>query len=224
MRLLFLAVLVSFGIRGYSQRMKPDSVWYEKRCYYYVGIQANLLLQQFISFNSNSSINNNPFLCSYTFNNSRTGMGMVIGTGLSINQSSSNDGVALLTTENTNVSMRIGFERKYMQRTKFIPFWGLEIAAGYVQNKTTSKLNQSFNNPASTNELKRYFFGPSLRGGLNYALSRHILIGTEFFLNAQIAFTQTDTDVSGFRTSSSSTTPFNIGFQAPTALFLIFRY
>jgi hypothetical protein len=71
----------------------------------------------------------------------------------------------------------------------------------------------------------KWFFGPSFRGGLNYAITRHILVGTEFFFNGQIAFTETKTESNGVvGSSSSSGVPFNVGFKVPTALFLVFRY
>lgn len=204
--------------------MKTDSVWYDKKNYYYAGIQANPLLQQFISFNSNSSINNNPYLFTYSINNGRRGTGFALGTGILVNQSSTNDGVASITVQNVNVSIRIGIDKKYFQRYKFIPFWGIEMGMGGLNNKSVSTLNQSFNNTSTTIETTKYFFGPSFRGGLNYAITRHILVGTEFFFNAQVAWTNTTTNSSGFRTASESFAPFNIGFQAPTALFLMFRY
>ena len=225
MRKLFLFILIPFCSHAqYFRKSKPDSVWYEKDKYYYAGIQANLLIQQFVSFNSNSSINNNPFLFSYSVNDSDKGRGFALGTGLSISHSSSNDGVASVTKQDINVSVRIGYEKKYMQREKFIPFWGVEMAMGGIDNQTTSTLNQSFNNSSVTIQTSRYFFGPSFRSGVNYAVTRHILIGTEFFFNAQIAFTQTRTNNAGFTTSGSSVVPFSFGFQAPTAVFLMFRY
>lgn len=223
MRLVFLAVFIAVCFKINAQRVKPDSIWYEKKRFSYMGIQANLLLQQFISFNSNSSINNNPYLFSYSTNDNRGG-GFALGTGFSVIQSSTNDGVASITVQNINVSLRVGYEKKYLQRQKFIPFWGIDMGAGGLNNKTVSTLNQSFNNSTTTIETTKWFFGPALRGGVNYALTRHIMLGTEFFLNAQIAFTQTDTNNSGVRSAGSSIVPFNLGFQAPTALFLMFRY
>ncbi len=224
MRLVFLTVFAALCFKINAQRAKPDSIWYEKKRFTYMGIQANLLLQQFISFNSNSSINNNPYLFTYSTNNNHRGGGFALGTGFSVIQSSTNDGVASITIQNINMSLRVGYEKKYLQRQKFIPFWGLEMGMGGLNNKTISTLNQSFNNSTTTIETTKYFFGPALRGGVNYAITRHIMLGTEFFLNAQIAFTETHTDNSGVQTAGNSVVPFNIGFQAPTALFLMFRY
>jgi hypothetical protein len=229
-RIVLLLCFLPCLLFSQYRKTKPDSSWFEKKNYVYMGIQSNLLLQQFISFNSNSSINSNPYLFSYAINHSQKGYGFALGTGISVNESSTNDGVASVKVQNTNVSLRVGFERKYLQQQRFIPFVGVEFGMGGLYNKTTSILNQSFNNSSTSIETTKLFIGPSLRSGLHYALSMHILIGTEFFLNAQIAWSNTQvtnsssTGLQPTVNNSSSVIPFNVGFQAPTALFLVFRY
>ncbi len=203
-----------------AQKIYPDSIIGEKIVYKYLGIQSNLLLQQFISFNSNSSINTNPYIFSYSKNNIKTGRGTVFGTGFAVSESSSNDGVSSVEVQNINITLRYGFERKYLQQEKFIPFWGVDFGAGFVDTRVTSRLTQTFSNTTTKVETLKAFVGPSFRAGVNYALSKHILIGTEFMFNVQLAYTET---FSGPE-FSSSISPFNVGFQPPTALFLIFRY
>lgn len=198
-----------------------DSVRSQKRVYKYLGIQANLLMQQFISFNSNSSINTNPYIFTYSKNNIKTGNGFVFGTGFNVSENSTNDGVSSVTVQNANVTFRIGYEKKYLQEQRFIPFWGLELGLGALFNRSESSLNQSFGSNTVIVQTERAFFGPAFRGGLNYSLSKHIQVGTEFFFNAQVAYSQTSSGNGAF---SRSFAPFNIGFQAPTALFLIFKY
>lgn len=213
---LFPVFLITHAQERYRDSIPPP----KKTAYRYLGIQANLLLQQFISFNSNSSINTNPYIFSYSKNDIKTGSGFVFGTGFSINQNASNDGVSAINVQNINVSFRVGYEKKYFQEQKFIPFWGVEFGAGVVYNKVESSLNQSFNSISTTTETTKIFAGPAFRGGLLFAMSKHILLGTEFFFNTQLAFSS----VNGNGFGSGGTVPFNIGFQAPTALFLIFRY
>jgi hypothetical protein len=223
MRKQFLLLLSAFSFfHSNAQTEKKADFELEKDAYTYVGIQANLLLQQFISFNSNSSINTNPYIFSYV-RSSRNGGGFALGTGFNVSQNSSNDGVSSVNTENANVTIRLGYEKKYLQNEKLIPLWGIEMGMGGIYNKTTSRLDQTFNNNVITVETTKLFFGPSFRGGLLYAFSKHILIGTESYFNCQIAFTQTSTS-NGFGGVGQSFVPFNIGFQAPTALYLIYRY
>jgi len=179
------------------------------------------LLQQFLSFNSNTGINTNPYIFTYAKNNTKTGGGFAMGTGMSYNSNSSDDGISIVNTENANFTIRLGYEKKYLQHEKFIPFWGIEFGAGYVYNQTSSTLLQTFTSNRTVVQTSRVFAGPSFRAGLNYALSRHVLLGTEFFFNAQISYTETRTTGLGI---SDSFKPFNIGFQVPTALFLVYRF
>ena len=188
-----------------------------KTHYKYLGIQANLLLQQFISFNSNSSINTNPYIFSYSKNNINTGNGIVFGTGFSVSENSSNDGVSSVNVRNGNLAFRVGYEKKYLQEQKFITFWGIEFGAGLIYTRSESHLNQSFSSNIVVTESTKIFAGPSFRGGVLLACSKHILLGTEFFFNLHVSYTE---GVS----STSTFAPFNLGFQAPTALFLVFRY
>jgi len=227
MRYFFL-LLFTGGVFLCSQAQKgkviPDSlIPVGKKDYKYIGIQSNLLLQQFISFNSNSSINSNPYLFSYAKNNIKTGSGFALGTGFSVSENSSDDGVSATHVNNANITIRLGYEKKYFQQERFIPFWGVEFGMGGVYNKTSSHLSQSFTSNEVTVETTKLFAGPAFRGGLLVALSRHILLGTEFYFNCQISITQTTNNSNG-GTFNDSFAPFNMGFQVPTALFLVFRY
>ena len=50
---------------------------------------------------------------SFSINNARRGTGFALGTGILVNQSSTNDGVASVTVQNINISLRVGIEKKY---------------------------------------------------------------------------------------------------------------
>jgi hypothetical protein len=224
--LIFIAVCFAANGQGVSGNswFKPDTGWFQKKQINYLAIQSNLLLQQFISFNSNTSVNSNPYIFTYSGNNSETGKGFSLGSGLNIDQNSTNDGVASITVKNINVGLRLGWERKFLQQSRFIPFVGVDGGMGVLINRTVSVLNQSFNNNTVDVETIKLFLGPSFRGGLDYAITKHVLVGTEFFCNLHLAYSETDVNNGGAFGSSTSFAPFNIGFQPPTALFLIFRY
>ncbi len=219
-RTFLLLICVFFMKQLYAQTVVFDSVPRMQREYRYVGIQGNLLLQQFISFNSNSSINSNPYVFSYSKNDAFTGKGTNFGSGFNISEVSNNDGVAATEFQNINVTFRYGFERKYLQKEKFIPFWGMDVGIGGVYTKLTSRLTQSFTNNTTVVETTKFFLGPAVRGGVLYALSKNVMLGTEFFFNAQVAYSNTNSP----GITSNRILPFNIGFQVPTALFLTFRY
>jgi hypothetical protein len=224
MRKLFLCILFAPGIvlgGNGKEKTAKDSLKPRTAEYRYMGIQANLLLQQFISFNSNASINTNPYIFNFSKNNPVTGKGFVFGTGMSASQHSSNDGVSSVNVDNANFTFRWGYEQKYLQEQRLIPFWGVEFGIGGTYNKVTSRLNQSFNNTFTEVTNTKVFAGPAFRGGLLCAISKHILLGTEFYFNTQVAYTETNGSGVGFE---HTVIPFNIGWQAPTALFLIYRY
>jgi hypothetical protein len=217
MRPLYFILLCGFFT---SQAQKADSV--SKTHYKYLGIQANLLFQQFISFNSNSSINSNPYIFSYSRNNIRTGTGFVFGTGLGYTDATQNDGVTSRRLQSGNVAFRFGSERKFFQESRFIPFFGIEFVAGLVFSRSENSIVQPFNPINSAVQTTRVFGGGALRGGVLLALSKHVMLGTEAFFNLQVSYSETLGNNGGFAQTALS--PFSLGFQAPTALFLIVRY
>jgi hypothetical protein len=225
MKQLFPIIFIAAYFSAQGQNVKPgwlkhDTDWFAKTKVRYLGMQSNPLLQQFLSLNGNGSINSNPYLFSYSSNDLETGKGFAFGSGFSINQSSSNDGIAAVTIKNTNVSLRLGWEQKYFQQSRFIPFVGIDGAFGVIVNNTTTVLNQSFNNSVNETQTIKAFIGSSARGGVHYAITKHVLLGTEFFFNLHIAVSLVTVN----NDFASSISPTNIGFEPPTALFLIFRY
>jgi hypothetical protein len=241
MKYFFLMLLcASLASMSFGQRTNNDSLERVQRAHQktldslakasdkkvrYFGIQANLLLQQFISFNSNASINTNPYVFCYTKTNKWDGNGFALGTGLNASTSSSDDGITSIKQERANVAFRFGYEKKYLQHQKLIPFWGVDLGLGYLHLKTESRLIQTITNNNIITVTDKAFFGPSFRAGLNYAFSKHILIGTDFFFNLQVAYeTSSVTGNSVTPRSSASFAPINIGFQVPTALYLMFRF
>lgn len=227
MRKIFFLCLCVISINVFSQDNTDSIVRSYRTKYHYVGVQVNLLLQQFLNFNS-SSINSNPYLFSYSFNYKQNGNGIVLGTGLSVSNNFSNDGVVETSDDRINVCGRIGFEKKFYQEERFIPFIGLEVGLGYTQQKLNTKLVQTINNPETDTKTTKFFFGPAIRGGLLYSLNKYVKIGTEFYFNFQVSINKTSTVItSGTQPPSGTITsslPLNFGLQAPTALFLIYRF
>ena len=126
--------LCVLGVIFFSQSFAGgnDSIPLGKTVYKYLGIQVNPLIQQFLNFNSNPNINTNPYLFTYSRNDITTGKGTNFATGLSVNQSSSNDGVSSVTSNLVNVTFRYGFDKKYLQWEKLVPFWGVDFGFGVV--------------------------------------------------------------------------------------------
>ncbi len=217
---VFLLSFVSLFSTLQAQLSKSDTL-FKKPYYHYTGIQANLLFQQFINFNGNSNVNNNPYTFVYSKSKAATGGGFAMGTGLLVRSTSQNDGVSSVSVENINLSLRMGYEKKYFQQERWIPFWGVQADFGYLSTHVTSKSNQAFPGPGFSSLELRYFFGPSFRGGVLCAVSRHVLLGTEAYFTMQLS--KTTSSSTGLPTVSS-VNPVNMGFNVPTAIFLVFRY
>ena len=153
MRKIFLLVFLIPAFLCLNAQKDSSALFkLNKKSYKYVGIQANLLLQQFLSFNSNSGINTNPYIFTYSKSNMLTGNGFGFGTGFNVSDNSSNDGVSSIRVQNANFSFRFGYEKKYLQKERLIPFWGIDIGFGGTYNKTVSQLDQSFNINTITTE------------------------------------------------------------------------
>ncbi len=220
MRNILLAGIFTILVTGLSSQNDSIKLPKKKPAYTYLGIQANPLIQQFLSFNSNTTINNNPFTFSYAKNNLKTGAGFAFGTGLNVSNVQDNDGVSSISITKRNFAFRFGYEKKYLQEERFIPFWGIDFNAGATYNEVTSVLNQVINPGFVRVSTTRVFLGPSFRSGVHLRLSKNILLGTEFFFNLQLAYTESNNG----GLFSTSVAPFDLGFQLPTAIFLIFRF
>ncbi|MBL7919443.1 MAG: hypothetical protein JNJ40_03965 [Bacteroidia bacterium] len=227
MRKTSLLLFCIISIRFFAQENTDSLVRSYRIKYHYVGVQANLLLQQFLNFNS-SSVNSNPYLFSYSFNYKQNGNGVVLGTGLSASNNFSNDGVVEISDDRINVCGRIGIEKKFYQEERFIPFIGIEVGLGYAEQKLRTKLVQTINNPQTDTKTTKFFFGPAIRGGLLFSINKYVKLGTEFFFNAQVSINKSKTIITSATQPPSGTNttslPINFGLQAPTALFLIYRF
>jgi hypothetical protein len=190
----------------------------------FIGLQANQLLKQFLSFNSSTVINNNPFLLTFSSCNSK-GRGFSMGTGLNFSDESSTDGVTSTQIKNRNFVFRFGFEAKFHLSEKWIPFWGLDFHLGGTYTRISTQQFQTFQTNTSTISTTNLFFGPAIRGGVLVSLSKHLLLGTEGFFNFKIAFQQVNSS-SNFSSgvpNSSRSIPLNLGINVPTAIFLIVK-
>ncbi len=223
MRKFFLVLISFYSLNFFAQDSIDSIIRIERTKYHYVNIQANLLLQQFLNFN-NAIVNSNPYMFNYSFTDKRTGNGFVLGTGLSAGNDFSNDGVVEITKDNISIAFRAGYEKKFYQKEKFIPFFGLELGVGFSQENTKSRLVQTINNPETEIEATKLFFGPAARGGIYYAVSKRFLLGTEFYFNFQFSQNRTITKITGMNIIKRTSIPVNFGIQAPTALFLAYRF
>jgi hypothetical protein len=147
-----------------------------KTASHYIGIQANQLIRQLISFGGNNSAITNPYLLTWSVNSKSNGAGFSTGLGYSSVQTKTTDQFITTTSKVDDFAWRFGFEKKsYLSRNWLLSFGG-DILIESNKAETTSS-SGSVNNPTITTTTKRSGFGPRL--SLNYQFHHRLMIGTE---------------------------------------------
>ncbi|MFN7912674.1 MAG: hypothetical protein ACK5QC_12685 [Bacteroidota bacterium] len=227
MRQFFIVVFITFCTLCSSQDSIDSLIRVNRRINYYVNVQTNLLLQQFLNFNSNIS-NPNPYMFNVTLTDKYSGNGLLMGTGLTASNNFSNDGIVEITDDRINLATRFGFEKKMFQWRKIIPLFGAELGFGYTEQRLKTKLIQTITNSETSSKTTKLFFGPALRGGLIYKITNELFIGTEFYFNLQLSINKTVVVTNNpqipTQTQNRTSLPIDFGFQAPTALLLGYKF
>lgn len=144
---------------------------------HYFGVQVNQLLRQIFSL-SNSQIASNPYLLNYSYNGA-TGVGINIGLGYQVDQFKNSDAFTDRETENSDLSLRIGPEKKSFVGKKLMVSVGMDFIVSRAYNKTKQTNKNDFieSRVTSENKISGIGFGP--RMSLNYFITDKIVVGTE---------------------------------------------
>lgn len=186
---------------------------------HYVGLQANQLIRQLLSFGGNSTAVTNPFMLVYSVNHNSSGLGLATGLGYSSIQTKTSDNFTSTVSKVDDFAWRIGFEKKSYLSKRWLVSFGGDILA--EQNKAETISNNGTNpNPKVTTRIKRYGFGP--RVSLNYQFHNRMLVGTEasFYLK-WIEQTQRVFGMNGPADPDESLRSFS--FTLPAVVFLIVK-
>ncbi len=211
---------IALNCSVFAQAAPKDTTASPKHTRYY-GIQSNLLLQQFINLNGNSLSNNNPYLFTFSNSSATTGGGFAFGMGYFVRKSTLSDGITNTNTSDANLNFRFGYEKKFFLHEKWTPFYGIQADLGYFDRDIQVVINQPFGQNTLNIRERRRSIGPSFRGGVLYALSKHILLGTEANFIFQLNFNVPN----GIKPNGGfKATDFAMSINAPTAVFLIIRY
>lgn len=225
MRHFVVAVLFTLCFNCYSQDSIDSLIRINRRINYYVNVQTNLLLQQFLNFNSVAS-NSNPYMFNVTLTDKYSGNGLLLGTGLTASNNFSNDGIVEISDDRINLATRFGYEKKMFQWRKIVPLFGAELGFGYTEQRLKTRLIQTINNSETSIKSTKLFFGPALRGGVIYKITNELFIGTEFYFNFQLSINKTVTVTNSpqIPIQNKTSLPIDFGFRAPTALFLGYKF
>ena len=189
----------------------------------YIGLQANQLIRQLISFGGNNTAITNPYLLTYAVNSKSNGWGFATGLGYSSIQTKTTDVFVSTTSKIDDFAWRVGFEKKvYLSRHWLAGFAGDVL---FENNKAVSTANNgTVPNPTTTTTIKRNGFGP--RVSLNYQFHNKLMIGTE----ASYYFkwiTQSQKSTNGGTNPSNSngdTRLRSFSFTLPAVIFLALKF
>ena len=191
----------------------------DRKVYHYVGLQANQLIRQILSFGGNSSAIVNPYLLTYSVNSKATGFGFATGIGYSSIQSRTSDVFSNTVSKVNDFALRAGIEKKTYISKRWMLGIGGDILVEQNKAETTANTGQS-PIPKTTTTSSRKGFGPRVM--LNYQFHDKLLVGTEasFYLK-WIDEKQTVTGTQAPALPSASLRSFT--FTLPAVVFLIVK-
>jgi hypothetical protein len=223
-RTLICLCLLTIGHKLVAQERPTDDINpipSTRKVSHYVGLQANQLIRQLLSFGGNNTAVTNPYALVYTVNSKETGWGLATGLGYSSIQTKTSDLFTSTTSKVDDFAWRVGFEKK----TYILKNWLLSLGGDFLveSNKAVTITNNgSATNPTVTTKEKRQGFGP--RASLNYHINDKLLIGTEasyYFKSIKHTQTQTNTGVTPPKDPDSSLHSFS--FTLPAVIFVIVK-
>jgi hypothetical protein len=186
-----------------------------------VGINATLLVKQFLSFGANSNIPISPYIFAYKL--TRKGHGIRLGAGVtSVSLTETQETFAdTKTITNESINARFGYEYQHLLGEKWTSWVGLDAVYGNMINKNIS--DSGFDRVTLSNGISNK--GGALALGLQYNINKHLSIATEANVQAtyQINAERKAFSSSGQPTSDKTSKGWNISTLAPTSIFIIFK-
>jgi hypothetical protein len=172
---LILLLLISTTTVAYSQ---ADSA---TRYDHFVGVQINRLLNQVFSFGFTPSVNNNPYLFTYSMNSHRTGRGFHVGLGINYQNNSINDDIRSESFNNLDYEIRAGYDKLY----RFGRHWDAGLGFDLIYQNNADNTNTVIHDgltQTSTVKTMSQLYGGGPMGYLRYRLSGKFYIGSEVSL------------------------------------------
>lgn len=203
---------------------------------HFVGVQANLLIQQIFNFGEPTDANN-PYLLKYTLRHNNTGLALNFGAGVNSVTSENNEGFKR-TSEMFDTRVGLGYQKTI--GNNFEMGVGADFVYGYDKGETFSiQVVTSFGTTDSTVTTsidKTTSVGGGLQASFAYVFAKRFTIGTEmsfYYLKTEEKFNVTsenflkqqnlDTVVSVDATNESAEGT-EITFQVPISIFLAFKF
>ncbi len=178
-RIIVCLILLVIGHKLLAQEQPAEDLPSErptKTVYHYVGLQANQLIRQLLSFGGNSSAVTNPYILTWSVNSKSNGFGFATGIGYSSIQTKSTDVFSSTISKVNDFAWRFGLEKKQYLSRKWLAGFGGDFLVEKNKAETVSNTGGSAN-PTVTTTTSRLGFGP--RVTLNWQFHDKLMIGTE---------------------------------------------
>ena len=200
-----------------------------------LGFQANALIRELIPVsNSSASPLANPFSFTYSLNSSKTGWGGRMGIGYNQESRNTDDGVSAIKATTTSYATRVGIEKQFRLSGKWTTGVGIDGVYKNDQNTTDTKV-QSFDSTKTYIDSKSMRYGGGVMGWLRFAVTKHVLIGTEtsfYYLTgkdkSKVTISRKDFNTPDFPTVTNTTRTEDLNaeakFSLPVAVYLIIRF
>jgi hypothetical protein len=187
---------------------------------HYVGVQANQLISQLLNFGGTAASPVNPYFMVYSFNSTKTGVGMNFGLGYTYTSSSNGDPITPRTTTDNTFSFRIGVEKKVYFHRKWFYSYGMDVLYEDANSKTETVFNPGGGGINNTTETSTSGGGLGPRFTLNFHISDKLLLGTE--ASYYYKFATATTKVTGQPDQTNK--PKSFSFAVPAVIFLVLKF
>ena len=173
--ILFIGcTLNSFAQTDNTAPAKEDKVTEQ-----FIGVQLNGLIRQVFNFNnSTASTSVNPYLLTYNINFKKSGWGLRVGVGYNYTSTSSDDGITATANSMNDLQARLGIEKAFKLSDHWSAGAGLDAVLN-TNNDNTSSTVHSTDTVTTANKSVGTGIGGGPMAWLRYAITSHILIGTE---------------------------------------------
>lgn len=186
---------------------------------HYIGLQANQLLRQILSFGNSGAVTN-PYLFTYSANSRTTGVGFSTGIGLSSVTTKTTDNFTNTVSNVNDFAWRFGLEKKKY----FSKYWlfgiGGDVVIDLSKAETTARSGTGGLETQVTTNTRRGGLGP--RASLAFQFSERLLVGTEGAYYFKWGNTEQTSKGTG-QPNDPGTKVRSFAFALPTAVFLIVK-
>jgi len=192
---------------------------HSKTVSHYIGIQANQLIRQLVSFGGNNTAVTNPYLLTYAVNSKSNGWGFATGLGYSSIQTKTTDVFVSTVSKIDDFAWRIGGERKVYLSRHWLAGIGGDVLIESNKSETISDTGTNPNGTITTT-TKRNGLGPRVL--LSYQFHNRLMIGTE--ASYYFKWITQSQKVTGLGQSQPDTELRSFAITLPAAVFLIMKF